>query len=60
MWGVGCVLAGMMFQKEPFFKGLDNNDQMIKIAKVVGTEDVQKYAEKFGLDLTNFQEKLLK
>lgn len=31
------MLAGMIFQKEPFFKGADNFDQLIKIAKVVGT-----------------------
>jgi len=26
VWSVGCMLAGMMFQKEPFFKGADNDD----------------------------------
>ncbi len=23
-WSVGCMLAGMMFGREPFFKGTDN------------------------------------
>lgn len=31
------MLAGMVFAREPFFKGADNNDQLVKIAKVVGT-----------------------
>lgn len=26
IWSVGCMLAGMVFAREPFFKGLDNND----------------------------------
>lgn len=26
IWSVGCMLAGMMFAREPFFKGADNND----------------------------------
>jgi casein kinase II subunit alpha len=24
MWGVGCLFAGIMFAREPFFKGTDN------------------------------------
>jgi casein kinase II subunit alpha len=24
VWSVGCMLAGMMFNREPFFKGADN------------------------------------
>ena len=30
-----CLLAGMIFRKEPFFYGHDNYDQLVKIAKVV-------------------------
>lgn len=41
------MLAGMIFNTEPFFRGADNDDQLIKIAKVLGTEDVHKYVEKF-------------
>ena len=26
VWSTGCMLAGMMFQREPFFKGADNYD----------------------------------
>lgn len=26
IWSVGCMLAGMMFVREPFFKGADNQD----------------------------------
>uniref|UniRef100_A0A9J8B189 non-specific serine/threonine protein kinase n=1 Tax=Cyprinus carpio carpio TaxID=630221 RepID=A0A9J8B189_CYPCA len=29
MWSLGCMLASMIFQKEPFFHGQDNYDQDI-------------------------------
>ena len=31
---MGCMFAGMIFKKEPFFHGQDNYDQLVKIAKV--------------------------
>lgn len=47
IWSVGCMLAGMVFEKEPFFRGLDNDDQMVRIAKTIGIEDVEAYCHKF-------------
>eukprot|EP01018_Ginkgo_biloba_P007335 Gb_41818 [translate_table: standard] len=34
MWSLGCMFAGMIFRKEPFFYGHDNHDQLVKIAKM--------------------------
>lgn len=34
MWSLGCMFAGMIFKKEPFFHGHDNYDQLVRIAKV--------------------------
>lgn len=28
MWSLGCMLASMIFRKEPFFHGHDNYDQV--------------------------------
>lgn len=28
MWGVGCVLAGLLLRREPMFRGKDNVDQL--------------------------------
>jgi len=36
LWSLGCMFAGMIFRKEPFFYGHDNYDQLVKIAKVQG------------------------
>ena len=42
IWSLGCMFAGMIFKKEPFFQGKDNYDQLVKIAKVMGTDDLYK------------------
>ena len=49
IWSLGCMMAGMIFKKEPFFQGHDNYDQLVKIAKVLGTEDLYKYISKYDL-----------
>ena len=49
MWSLGCMFAAMIFKKEPFFQGHDNNDQLVKIAKVLGTEDLYKYIAKYDV-----------
>ncbi|TRY93561.1 hypothetical protein DNTS_006500, partial [Danionella cerebrum] len=46
MWSLGCMLASMIFQKEPFFHGQDNYDQLVRIAKVLGTEELFSYLNK--------------
>lgn len=51
LWSFGCMLASMIFRKEPFFHGHDNHDQLIRIAKVLGTENLFKYIDKFKMDL---------
>jgi casein kinase II subunit alpha len=51
MWSLGCMVAGMIFKKEPFFHGHDNYDQLVKIAKVLGTDDLNAYLGKYELEL---------
>ncbi|XP_073968586.1 casein kinase II subunit alpha-like isoform X2 [Rhodnius prolixus] len=51
MWSLGCMFASMIFQKEPFFHGHDNYDQLLRIARVLGTEDLFKYLDKFHIEL---------
>ncbi len=48
MWSLGCMLAAIIFRKEPFFFGHDNYDQLVKIARVLGTDDLYAYLEKVG------------
>ncbi|EXB25086.1 Casein kinase II subunit alpha-2 [Morus notabilis] len=51
MWSLGCMFAGMIFRKEPFFYGHDNYDQLVKIAKVLGTDELNAYLNKYRIEL---------
>uniref|UniRef100_A0A8C6CS90 non-specific serine/threonine protein kinase n=1 Tax=Moschus moschiferus TaxID=68415 RepID=A0A8C6CS90_MOSMO len=51
MWSLGCMLASMIFRKEPFSHGQDNYDQLVRIAKVLGTDELYGYLKKYHTDL---------
>ncbi|CUM62695.1 uncharacterized protein PRCAT00000251001 [Priceomyces carsonii] len=53
LWSVGCMLAAIVFKKEPFFRGASNTDQLVQIAKIRGTEELMKYANKYGIKLSD-------
>jgi len=49
-WSIGCILASMLFHHYPFFEGNDHSSQIIEIVKVVGTETLREYVEKYNID----------
>jgi len=51
MWSLGCTMATMMLKLDPFFKGSDNEDQLLKIAQVMGSENLVAYLRKYKLAL---------
>ncbi|CCC67890.1 hypothetical protein NCAS_0A13320 [Naumovozyma castellii] len=51
LWSFGTMLASMVFQKEPFFHGTSNTDQLVKIVRVLGSEDFEKYLTKYEITL---------
>ncbi|KAJ1959524.1 Casein kinase II subunit alpha [Dispira parvispora] len=51
MWSLGCMFASMIFRKEPFFHGQDNYDQLVKIAQVLGTDELTNYLRKYNIVL---------
>jgi len=51
IWSTGCTMAGMIFRVDTFFKGSDNFDQLIKILKVLGEEDLFAYVKKYNLTI---------
>ena len=44
-------IVSKIFRKEPFFHGHDNYDQLVKIAKVLGTDELFQYLEKYDIEL---------
>ncbi|SCV01637.1 LAMI_0G12728g1_1 [Lachancea mirantina] len=51
LWSFGTMLASMVFQKEPFFHGTSNTDQLVKIVRVLGSDDFEKYLYKYQITL---------
>jgi casein kinase II subunit alpha len=47
--GISFVIQ--LFKKEPFFMGESNRDQLVKIAQVLGTDNLFKYLKKYHLKL---------
>ncbi|XP_050300579.1 casein kinase II subunit alpha-like isoform X2 [Anthonomus grandis grandis] len=53
IWSFGCILASMLFRKDPFFHGNDNHDQLVRIVKVLGTSELMCYIKKYNIQLDN-------
>lgn len=51
LWSLGTVLAALIFKINPFFHGSNNTNQLVKIAKVLGTEDLHNYLKKYDATL---------
>lgn len=59
VWSLGCMFAGMIFLKEPFFQGKDNYDQLVKIAKVLGTDELFAYIDRYNVTLDSHYNDIL-
>jgi len=59
LWSLGAMFAAMIFRKDPFFCGHDNYDQLVKIARVIGTEELYEYLNKYGIELDPQLESLI-
>jgi casein kinase II subunit alpha len=51
LWSLGAMFASMIFRKEPFFHGNSNSDQLVKIARVLGTDELFEYLDKYDIEL---------
>lgn len=51
MWSFGALMAGMVFHKDPFFHGWNNQDQLLKIVKVLGTKELLEYVGKYKIEM---------
>lgn len=51
IWSLSCMIAGIIFDRTPFFRGKDNFEQLEKIAEVMGTDELDRYIAKYRLKL---------
>lgn len=50
IWSFGCIVAALVFKRDPFFQGLDNGDQLKTICSVLGTQCLRDYIKKYKLN----------
>jgi casein kinase II subunit alpha len=50
MWSVGCLFGAILFQIDFLFKGSSNQDQLEKISKHFGYEEIEKFLNKYQGD----------
>lgn len=43
------LMIGQLFRKEHFFRGSDNNDQLLKIMKVLGSDSCDAYLKAYDI-----------
>lgn len=53
IWCCGCTMAGLIFKRIPFFRGKDNDDQIVKMSKILGGSKMLKYCEDYNLKLSD-------
>lgn len=51
LWSFGATLASIVFKREPFFHGKSNTDQLVQIARILGTDELHAYLEKYNITL---------
>lgn len=59
IWALGCVFAEIIFQKQPFFAGKDRIDQIVKIAKVLGTKKLNEYVSDYKIEVDSTMKDML-
>jgi casein kinase II subunit alpha len=51
LWAFGVTMAGIIFNRNPFFRGSDDFDMVAKIAQVLGRGDLDIYLVKYGIEI---------
>ena len=51
VWCTGAMLAGFLFQRQPFFRGQSNTDQLDKVVQIVGSREFEDFCRKYRIDL---------
>jgi len=53
LWGVGCIMATLLFHSMPFFRAKENDELLIKIINVLGTDDFHAWTNKSNLKVSD-------
>ena len=50
MWAAGCIMASLIFKKDPFIRGKDDHHQLLKIVEVLGADEYFDYINKYNIE----------
>ena len=50
IWSIGCMFAAMIFKKDHFIIGKNNDDQLKKIINFFGLKEFKDYLKKFNIE----------
>lgn len=51
MWAFGCMIAGLVFNRLPFFRAHGNINQLLSITEILGTDGLKEYASRYDLTI---------
>lgn len=60
IWGAGCVFASILFMEDPFFRGTDNEDMLVKITSLLGYDELDAYLKKYNIDYSEHELKKMR
>jgi len=59
IWSLGASLAGLLFKRNPFFKGTSNTNQLDKIVEVLGSAGFFAFLSKYNIHIPSGRAKEL-
>lgn len=59
IWSLGASLAGLLFKRNPFFKGTNNTNQLDKIVEVLGSPGFFAFLSKYNIHIPSARAKEL-
>jgi casein kinase II subunit alpha len=51
IWYLGCTLGSLLFRCFAFIKGVDNSEQIVRLAEILGGKVIVHCADKYGLEI---------
>ena len=54
IWSAGCTMAELLFGNGPLFVGKDNLDQLVQIAKILGSKGIVQTMKKYQIELNPY------
>lgn len=51
VWAMGSIFATAIFKKYPFFNGRHNDDQLVQVVRVLGSQDFFDFCTKYDVSI---------